>query len=248
MLPLIISDSTALGSGQLGNVVRQLDYYSVTEEDLSLARQQLQALSTVGLPMVGVRFDNKISSDKVLAKKAILTNMYQTGMSIFDDYDIPIRNMTIAEIIEFNQLIRVKYSFLAYMRTQVFRQLNEGTPFIRPLFFDFGSVDVASSIGTQYMFGPSIISCPGQDYSTYYFPNKNNSVWCTVRGGLSMNSVCFNDTPSNATDGRQNVFMHEGTITPLYSYTMSPSWNLSRSDDLMQSSNYSLDLHVFNDF
>lgn len=134
------------------------------------------------------------------------------------------------------------------MRTQVFRQLNDGTPFIRPLFFDFGAVDVASSIGTQYMFGPSIISCPGQDYSTYYFPNNNKTWWCTARGGLSMNSVCFNDTPSNATDGKQNVFMHEGTITPLYSYTMSPSWNLSRSDDLMQSANYSLDLHVFNDF
>jgi len=94
MLPLIISDSTALGSGQLGNVVRQLDYYLATEEDLSLARQQLQALSTVGLPMVGVRFDDKISSDKILAKRAILTNMYQTGMSIFDYYDIPIKNLT----------------------------------------------------------------------------------------------------------------------------------------------------------
>ena len=42
--------------------------------------------------------------------------------------------------------------------------------------------------------------------------------------------------------------MHEGTITPLYSYTMSPSWNLSRSDDLLKSANYTLDLHVFNDF
>lgn len=248
MLPLIISDSTALGSGQLGNVVRQLDYYSVTEEDLSLARQQLQAMSSLGLPMVGVRFDEKIGSDKTLAKQALLTNMYQTGMMIFDYYDIPIRNLTKPEIVEFNQLIRVKYSFLAYIRTNVFKQLNEGTPFIRPLFFDFGAVDVANAIGTQYMFGPSIISCPGQNYSTYYYPNRNNSMWCSVRGGLSMDSVCFNDKPSNATDGRQNVFMHEGTITPLYSYTMSPSWNLSRSDDLLKSANYSLDLHVFNDF
>jgi len=41
-LPLIISDSTALGSGKLGNVVRQLDYYGAgTGEDLSLAMQQV---------------------------------------------------------------------------------------------------------------------------------------------------------------------------------------------------------------
>jgi hypothetical protein len=37
--PLLISDSTALGSGKLGNVVRLLNDYKITERDLSLAVQ-----------------------------------------------------------------------------------------------------------------------------------------------------------------------------------------------------------------
>ncbi len=78
----------------------------------------------------------------------MLFNLYQPALSVMDYYDIPIRNMTKPEIVEFNQLLRLKYSLLAYIRTHVFRQTNLGTPFVRPLFFDFGHLSVPEAIGT----------------------------------------------------------------------------------------------------
>ena len=37
----LISSSTALGTGKLGNVGRLVDYYNYTEEDAQLAMQQM---------------------------------------------------------------------------------------------------------------------------------------------------------------------------------------------------------------
>ncbi len=51
------------------------------------------------------------------------------------------------------------------------------------------------------MFGPSFISCPGMNYSDYIFPNRNNTWWCTVRGGVSAANMCFLDNPTSESDG-----------------------------------------------
>lgn len=56
-LPLL-SDSNAMGSGQLGNVGRLLDYYEFAETDLRLATQQLQTLSLLGMPLTGFKLQN----------------------------------------------------------------------------------------------------------------------------------------------------------------------------------------------
>jgi hypothetical protein len=56
-VPLVISDSTTLLSGKLGNVARILDYYDLTSEtELQLLSKQIQLQSLLGLPMVSVRF------------------------------------------------------------------------------------------------------------------------------------------------------------------------------------------------
>ena len=145
--------------------------------------------------------------------------------------------MTPTDLTEFNQLLKVKYSFIAYVRTQVFLQRVKGSPFIRPLFFEFPTVDPDQTLSNQYMFGPSIISINDQVYSDKVFPVSN---WCTVQG-LSAASVCFNTSLNDSYDGKQMVFIKEGTITPLYSFNASN--NFTGSKDL---GSLSLDLHVFN--
>ena len=250
-VPIILSDSTSLGSGKLGNVARQLDYFDINENDIALATQQLQSLSILGLPMVGVKFMNKINSDVQFGRDALYFGMYQSALNVLDFYGIAKRYLTPTEIVEFNQLLRIKYVLLAYTRTQVFKQTNFGTPFIRPLFFDFPNADIANSITTQFMYGPSVISTPGADYSSYAFPASN---WCTVRGkldgGFDTDFVCFEKDPPAKITTRQNVFLHQGTITPLYRFNISnvstSTEHFSNANDLLNSINYSLDLHVFN--
>jgi len=101
------------------------------------------------------------------------------------------------------------------------------------------------------MFGPSFLAQTDFNYTNK--PFLDNTAWCTVHGGISNKTrKCFtgklNDTSVN---GKEVMFLREGTITPIYSYNMTSftvpvtnDTNFTGSDDLYK---LTLDLHVFND-
>ena len=57
---LVISDSTSLGSGHLGMVAHQIDYYDLNKRDLLTATQQLQSMSILGLPLISFKFRTQV--------------------------------------------------------------------------------------------------------------------------------------------------------------------------------------------
>ena len=75
---LVISDSTSLGSGRLGMVARQIDYYSLSDQDLMTATQQVQAMSVMGLPLISVKFSPEIvaNTTTIDAEQSILFGSY----------------------------------------------------------------------------------------------------------------------------------------------------------------------------
>lgn len=106
---------------------------------------------------------------------------------------------------------------MAYTRSQVFKQMNTGVPVIRPMHlskFD-SSVLAADAITNMYMFGPAVLAQPDYQYSGRNYPFSN---WCSVHGGISETQICFNNQVDAKYDGKQMLFINQGTITPLYSF------------------------------
>ena len=85
---------------------------------------------------------------------------------------------------------------MAYTRTQVFKQMSDGTPVIRPMYLSkfSSSVKANNTITDMYMFGPAVLAQTDFIYSNKNYPKSN---WCTVRGGISMSSICFETNPSS---------------------------------------------------
>ena len=83
---------------------------------------------------------------------------------------------------------------MAYTRTQLYKQINFGTAFIRPLFFEFDNIiDREAVTSSSYMYGPSILAFKDQVYSNKYFPTNNGSWWCAMANDLSEGEpICFN--------------------------------------------------------
>jgi len=125
--------------------------------------------------------------------------------------------------------------------------MNTGTPVIRPMFLsDFDTIASASdTINNMYMFGPAILAQTDFMYSTKRYPFSN---WCSVHGGISNNTICFNNQVDAKFDEQQMVIIKQGSITPLYSYNYTSI--LNGTDYFLGSEsikNLTLDLHLFND-
>jgi hypothetical protein len=92
---LVISSSTTLGSGNLGMIARQFDYYELNPQEISMAVQQLQRFSTYGMPLNSVKFgtsklDKSIDDDM----RAILLNTYSPSISTLELYGLAKRYLT----------------------------------------------------------------------------------------------------------------------------------------------------------
>jgi len=67
-----------------------------------------------------------------------------------------------------------RYSLLPYMYTQLYSASISGTPFWRPLFFEFMNDQTAATIEDQFMVGPALLASPvltpGATQVNAYFP------------------------------------------------------------------------------
>jgi alpha-glucosidase len=72
-------------------------------------------------------------------------------------------------------VIRLRYSLLPYFYSLMYQASDQGTPILRPLFYDFQNDLNAYDNDTQFMFGPSILVAnilePGVSVLDVYLPN-----------------------------------------------------------------------------
>ncbi len=190
-----------------GQVARVFDYYQ--SDEIDSAMMQLQAFShQFGVPMVSAKFIRRLSFSSNDVMRQMLLNTYSTTAAIHTQYyDAMDNQLTATDLENFRLVLRVKYSMMAYTRSQVFKQMNTGVPVIRPMHtMKFDSiVDPTDTINSMYMFGPSILAQTNFDYSTRNYPSSN---WCTVYGSLSQSLFCFNNQVNSKYNGQQLVFIN----------------------------------------
>jgi len=75
--------------------------------------------------------------------------------------------------------MKLRYRLLPYIYTLTYQAATEGSPIVRPLFYEFPEDSVAYSIGNEYMFGGNMLVAPvveqGQKKKKVYLPK--GTVW-----------------------------------------------------------------------
>jgi len=129
---LLLSASVSMGSGKIGFIGKQFDYYEVNDDDIKLANYQLQSMSIMGMPLLSIKYRSKIESNVWTALQSVMLGVYETSISVRDYYGIVTRYASEEDLKNFRTLLKIKYLLMAYSRTQLMKQINFGTPFIRP--------------------------------------------------------------------------------------------------------------------
>lgn len=85
-------------------------------------------------------------------------------------------NDTTQEIVR--SFMHLRYQLLPYIYTLAYQANTEGTPIVRPLFYEFPDDNVTYDIVNQYMFGDNMLVAPviekGQETIKVYLPKKAN--------------------------------------------------------------------------
>ena len=143
-------------------------------------------------------------------------------------------NLTMKSILK---SLRLRYSLLRYMYTQMFFSSLSGGAFFQPIFFQFPNDTLSYNyIDRQFMLGDSLLVSPilsiTEDNITAYFPNAN---WNEFPGGKIQSN--FN---SSSVSGQiyqlpgkfntLNIHMRGGMIIPFQNATAN---NITRSNGLL---------------
>lgn len=85
------------------------------------------------------------------------------------------------------KFLRLRERMKPYILEQMRRATEDGTPVMRPLFYDFPGEEALYAIGDQYLFGPSIMVAPiveeGCTARSVYLPK--GAIWTEVSTGKS---------------------------------------------------------------
>eukprot|EP00122_Pirum_gemmata_P005642 Pgem_evm1s5146 len=72
--------------------------------------------------------------------------------------------------------IRVRYTILSYIYTMFFISHHDGSPLMRPLWYDFSKDSQVFEIDDTYMFGDALLISPAvkkdQTHQDIYFPGN----------------------------------------------------------------------------
>ena len=111
--------------------------------------------------------------------------------------------------------LRLRYQLMPYIYSIAHRTHENGAPFMRGLFMDFGSDPKVANIGDEYMFGPSLLVAPvtdqGQTTREVYLPQGSDwyNYWTNerVHGGQTITVAAPIDIIP--------LFVRAGAILPL---------------------------------
>eukprot|EP00347_Sterkiella_histriomuscorum_P006383 403352970 len=241
----ILSDSTSMGMGQMGFLGRVQEFYEFSQKDITQAIQGLQTLNTLGMPLIGQKFDvNSQNLQNPLIQTLLSQTMILNALS-----PLSMQNIDLGQdfsSLPFNAIaiLRLKYSLLKHQRTHHYLFLNDYTPVIRPLFLDYPQdQETYKVIDKQFMNGDSVlimIQDLTKSSQQMYFPK---GLWCRV-SYLSLQTACIQSFGEykQVTNDSLALYLSQGSITILQNTIAT---NISNTQDLIN--NYPIDLHILID-
>lgn len=217
--PLIITRSTFAGAGTsvghwLGDNLADWFHYRISIAEM-LEFAALFQIPTVGADVCG--FSQYDTTDKLCSRWATLGAFYpffrnhaDYQVAPHEFYRFPMASDAAREAI--NRRLRL----LDYIYTAYYKQTVDGTPHIKPLFFEYPEDEKTFPIDLQFFYGDAILVSPVTDDNstsvTYYLPNDvyyNYFSWERVnQTGVD---VTENDVPYTAIP----LHIRGGNIIPM---------------------------------
>ncbi|ETV78512.1 hypothetical protein H257_08029 [Aphanomyces astaci] len=175
----VLSRSTFAGDGQYA--AHWLGDNSATWEDLRLGVAGVLAMNVMGMPMVGpdtCGFDGNTTKELCIRwhQAAILFPFLRNhNAAEKDQAPVDFDSDATAMI---RHTLRQRYQLLPYLYTQLYRMhVDGGAVVIRPLYFEFPSVDTFA-LDAQYLVGPALLVSPVLDEGAVrvraYFPPEDD--------------------------------------------------------------------------
>ena len=152
---MIFSSSTGVPSFWQSNVGRIIDYFN-EDDSYQTVLHSILGLSTMGATNLGYKWTFTNSSNPVGFLNLILP-------------------VGVAEVEEFTEapIFNFKYMLIKYIKTQLYMQVMNGFPMLRPVFFDYPEFDeYYNDAFSTFLYGPSFfVNFLQQEKTPYGF-------WC----------------------------------------------------------------------
>lgn len=91
-----------------------------------------------------------------------------------------------------SELVKLRYRLIPYIKEHMKKASENGTPVMRPMFFDYPDDKICYTTGDQYMFGDDILFAPiteqGQTRRRVYLPEGN---WILTKDRTVFSGSCY---------------------------------------------------------
>jgi len=215
---LLLSRSTYLGSGAMtGHFIRD---NTPTWADMKHSIVAMLNYNMYGIPLVGANIcgytEAAVPSDfeELCVRWHQLATFYPFAKR-YSSTAISMREFSDSGVDIIRESIKHRYTLLPVLYTLFYTAHTQGTPVVRPLFFDYLSDDETLKLETQFMFGPSIMVAPvlekGVSSHSVYFPDD---VWYDYKNPTNVDLKGHKDEA--VTLEEQTYYVRGGNIVIRY--------------------------------
>lgn len=223
----VTSQSTHAGSGAEGGAFGESFGANFMEQQVSLVQVLelgLYGVPLAGVPICGSRNDTKgelksewcLRGHQMAAFWPLMVSHYEQGHEARNPTDF---DKAFTE--QLSIFIRMRYALLPYFYTLLYEASLEGTPMVRPLFYEFPEDEASLGVSTQFMVGSGLLVSPvlnsvgdkdSIDATLHFPPGRwyNFFSGATVADGVNSTDLVI---PTLLAD--VNVHVKGGAILPL---------------------------------
>lgn len=225
--PFVTSQSTHTGSGAEGAAFGESFGANFIEQKVALVQVLelgLYGMSLAGLPICGSRNDTSgsvrsewcLRGHQMAAFWPLMVSHYEHGHQA--------RNPTDFDKAFSHQLavfIRMRYTLLPYFYTLMYEATQQGTPVVRPLFYEFPEDAGSRSVSSQFLVGSGLLVSPvlqsvgeqdSVDANLHFPPGRWYNFFSGATEADGVNST-DNVIPTLLAD--VNVHVRGGAVVPL---------------------------------
>ncbi|KAH7924680.1 glycoside hydrolase family 31 protein [Leucogyrophana mollusca] len=222
---LVITRSTFAGAG--AHVGKWLGDNFATWDQYTESISGILSMATVyQVPMVGADICGyaQNTTEELCARWAMLGAFYPFMRDHNDDTSIPqefYRWPVVAQAAK--NALEIRYRFLDYIYTAFHQAHLDGTPVLRPLWFNYPQDPVTFGISLQYFFGSSLLVSPvtaeNSTSTTLYLPKGRFYDLATLMpidspgGNVSLSNVSFTEIPLHIRGGVVLPLRASGAMT-----------------------------------
>ncbi|KAL2316104.1 Alpha-glucosidase Agl1 [Schizosaccharomyces pombe] len=218
--PFLLSRSTFVGSGRYA--AHWLGDNKSQWSDMVSSISSILTFNLLGIPMVGadVCGYNGNTDEELCARWMALgafLPFYRNHNSLGSIPQEPFRWASVAEASR--SAIEIRYSLLPYWYTLMHTASVDGTPMVRPLFFEFPKQISLASVDKQFMIGTALLISPALEPNTTYIqgiiPGDNDTIWYDWYNHSVINHDYDENITMSAPLGYVNIAVRGGNIIPL---------------------------------